>query len=142
MNIIKWCYKENIRAVCRIARKMNTLFLYVLILFWVSGFCARRQYIHPVDDEQYPILLKLAGGNFKTPVHERSKKEKSAVVKFWRAKGKFEIKDGVLMYDDKQVMTIFVILHLSSVTVGKLTSYVEKYLKWFLDLVPVLYLLK
>ena len=53
----------------------------------------KRKYIHLVDDD-YPILAKLAKGNL----------EKSATVKFWLAKGMFEIKDGVLSYNGKYII--------------------------------------
>ena len=84
---------------------MNVLVLSVFVLL-TGAVCSKRKYIHPVDDEQYPILHKLASGKYRKAVNERSKKERTAVVKFWRAKGKFKVKDGVLMYDEKQVSVI------------------------------------
>ena len=60
---------------------MNRLLLCILISFQLSVFCIKRKYIHPVDDEQYPILVKLADGSFSRPVSEQSTKEKSAIVK-------------------------------------------------------------
>ena len=80
---------------------MNCLLLYVFILFAISAFCIERKYSHTVDDDQYPIFAKLAKGSFVKP--ESSKKEKSVVVKFWRAKRKFEIKDGGLTYNGKKI---------------------------------------
>ena len=75
---------------------MNCLLLCVFILFAISIFYVKRKYVHPVDDTQHPILTKLVKGSFMKPVAEWSKKENSVVVKLQRAKGKFEIKDGVL----------------------------------------------
>ena len=63
----------------------------------------KRKYIYLVDDHQYPIIAKLVKGSFMKCVTERSNKENSAVVKFWRAKGTFEIKDSVFMYNGKKV---------------------------------------
>ena len=57
----------------------------------------KKKYTHAVDDEQYPILVRLTEGKFLKPVAERNKKERSAVVKFWQAKGKCKMKDDALM---------------------------------------------
>ena len=62
-------------------------------------------FIHPVGEEEYNVLLKLANGKFAKPVNERSRVEKSAVIRFWRSKGRFTA-DGdekVLLYDNKLV---------------------------------------
>lgn len=40
------------------------------------------------------------------PITERSKTENSAVVKFWHAKGNFEIKYDVLAYNGKKVSLV------------------------------------
>lgn len=40
------------------------------------------------------------------PITERSKTENSAVVKFWHAKGNFEIKYDVLTYNGKKVSLV------------------------------------
>ena len=40
------------------------------------------KYFHPVDNDQYSIHAKLVKSSFLKHVTERSKKEKSAVVKF------------------------------------------------------------
>ena len=72
------------------------IFLVVISLEISIIFCIRKKYTHAVDDEQYLILVRLTEGKFLKPVAERNKKGRSAIVKFWRAKGKFEIKDGAL----------------------------------------------
>ena len=51
----------------------------------IGVFCIRKKYTHAVDDEQYPILVRLTEGKFLKAVAERNKKERSAVVKFWWA---------------------------------------------------------
>ena len=61
---------------------MICLLLCVFILFAINAFCIKRKYIPPVDNNQYPILAKLAKGIFVKTVTERSKKESNAVVKF------------------------------------------------------------
>ena len=63
-----------------------------------------------MDDEQYPILVRLTEGRFLKPVAERTKKGRSAVVKFWRPKGKFKMKDSALMYNGKKVSVAIIFL--------------------------------
>ena len=48
--------------------------------------------------------------NFLKPVAERNKKERSAVVKFWWAKGKFKMKDSAIMYNSKKVSVAVIFL--------------------------------
>ena len=62
------------------------------------------------NDEQYPILVRFTKGKFLKPVAERNKRERSAVVTFWRAKGKFKMKDGALMYNSKKVSVVIIFL--------------------------------
>ena len=66
----------------------------------------KKRYIYPVYDGLYPIVTMLVKASFVKLVTERSKKENSAVVKFWIAKGKLEIKDGVLTYNGKKVSLV------------------------------------
>ena len=62
------------------------IILFVLLfIFLVDIRCIYG--IHTVGDEEYEILLKLAKGTFSFPVKERNQVQKSAIVKFWRAKG-------------------------------------------------------
>ena len=58
----------------------------------------REKFTHAVEDDEYEILKKLAQGKFSKPVKERMNKEKSAVVKFWRAKGMFTLSDEIQIY--------------------------------------------
>ena len=67
----------------------------------------KKKYVHPVDDdEQYPILAKLAKGSLANPVTKKSKKENSAVVKFWSAKEKFKAKDRALTCNGKEASLV------------------------------------
>ena len=82
----------------KIEINMNCLLLWIFILFAISAFCMKKKYFHPIDDdEQYPILAKLAKGSLANPVTKKSKKENSAVVKFWSAKEKFKAKDRIIL---------------------------------------------
>ena len=48
---------------------------------------------------------------FKTSCGEKQEgKERSALVKFWRAKGKFKMKDGALMYNGRKVSVAIIFL--------------------------------
>ena len=101
--------KRKINSVCSIVKKvvctvvtkikMNRfIFIFLVVIsLGVSVFCIRKKNTYAIDDEQYPILARLPEGKFLKPVAERNKKEKSAVVKFWQAKGKCKMKDGALM---------------------------------------------
>ena len=57
----------------------------------------RAGFGHAIDDEEYEILKQLATEKFVNPVKERSRKEKSAVIKFWRSKGKYTVSDDDLL---------------------------------------------
>lgn len=85
---------------------MNCLLPCVFILLDISAFYIKRKCIHPVDDDQYPVLAKLAKASFVKPITERNKTENSAAVKFWHAKGNFEIKYDVLTYNGKKVSLV------------------------------------
>ena len=80
-----------------------------VISLGISVFCIRKKYTHAVDDEQYPILVRLTEAQFLKPVAQRNK-ERRAVVKFWWAKGKFKMKDGALMYNGKKVSEAIIFL--------------------------------
>ena len=101
------------KVVCTVVTKIKmNRFIFIfrgVISLGISVFCIRKKYTHAVDDEQYPIRIQLAEGNFLKPVAERNKKEKSAVVKFWWAKGKFKMKDGILMYNGKKVSAAIIL---------------------------------
>ena len=82
---------------------MKYAFMIISFLFFMNIIV--NCFIHPVDEEEYNILLKLANGNFLTPVKDPTTKEKSAVVKFWRAKGKYttDCTGKILLYENKKV---------------------------------------
>ena len=49
------------------------------MLIWIDK---RADFRRATDDEEYKILKQLATGKFVKPAKERSRKEKSAVIKF------------------------------------------------------------
>ena len=75
--------------------------LFIFLYFTADIFTAN--YIHPVDDEDYKILKDLAEGTFTKSKKERTRKEKSAIIRFCRAKGKFKVIQGKIYYDGKEV---------------------------------------
>ena len=81
-----------------------------VISLGISVFCIRKKYTYGVDDEQYPVLVWLTEGKFLKLVAERNKKERSAVVKFWSATGKFKMKDGCFFVHGKKVSVALIFL--------------------------------
>ena len=75
-------------------------FLSLFILIYIYPV---QSYIHAVGEEEYQVLLSLVKGTFDTPKDARSNIEKAAVVKFWRAKGRFTADGKILLYDSKVV---------------------------------------
>ena len=103
------------KVVCTVVTKIKMnrfIFIFLVVIsLGISVFYIRKKYTHAVDDdEQYPILVRLTEGKFLKPVAERNKKERSAVVKIWWAKGKLKMKDGVLMYNSKKVSAAIIFL--------------------------------
>ena len=68
-----------------------------------------REKLRPVATETYNLWKLLIKRQYVVPVKERTKEEKSAVVKFWRHKHGLQLKtvDGneVLFYEGKKVVT-------------------------------------
>ena len=103
------------KVVCTVVTKIKMnrfIFIFLVVIsLGISVFYIRKKYTHAVDDdEQYPILVRLTEGKFLKPVAERNKKERSAVVKIWWAKGKLKMKDGALMYNSKKVSAAIIFL--------------------------------
>ena len=81
--------------------KCFAIVLFIFLYFIADIFTAN--YIHWVDEEEYKILKDLTRGTFTNSIKECTRKEKSAVIRFWRAKGKFKVVQGKLYYDGKDV---------------------------------------
>ena len=75
--------------------------LFIFLYFIADIFTAN--YIHPVDEEGYKISNDLPEGTFTKSTKKRTRKVKCAVIRFWRAKGKFKLMQGKLYYDGKEV---------------------------------------
>lgn len=75
-----------------------------LVVFTLSFLLVESHFIHPLKEETYEIIVKLCKNEFFIPVSERSHVEKAAIVKFWRAKGRFKCEDNILYYDGKKVI--------------------------------------
>ena len=77
---------ERKKVVCIVVTKIKVycfIFIFhVVISLGISVFFMRKKYTHAVDDEQYPMLVRVTRGKFLKPVVERNKKEESAVVQF------------------------------------------------------------
>ena len=75
------------------------------LLGMLIGVDKKAGFRHAIDNE---ILKQLGTGKFVKPVKERSRKKKSAVVKFWRSKRKYT-KAMTLLYEGKQVYADFIV---------------------------------
>ena len=85
---------------------------FALLLGMLIGVDKRAGFQHAIDDEEYDILKQVATGKFVKPVKERSRKEKTIVVKFWRSKGKYTVSyddTSALLCDGKQVCADFIV---------------------------------
>ena len=71
--------------------KMRKITVYSLLIFvGLYLVCIKcNQFIHPVKDEEYEILLKLCKGEFSVPLADRSKLQMSTIIKFWSNREKF-----------------------------------------------------
>ena len=86
--------------------------LFAFLFGMPIGVDKRAGLRHAIDDEKYEVLKQLAAGKFAKSAKERSRKEKSAVVKFWRSKAKYTVSDddtSALLYDGKQVCADFIV---------------------------------
>ena len=85
-------------------RKIITVYS-LLIFVGLDLVCIKcNQFIHPVKDEEYEILLKLCKGEFSVLVADRSKLQKPTIIKFWRNREKFSQNKNMLFYDGKKVL--------------------------------------
>ena len=57
----------------------NPSHILLISFFFVCIYC--DDFIHPIKDDEYDILLKLCKGEFYTPVSERTRLQKSTIVK-------------------------------------------------------------
>ena len=79
---------------------------YFVLLAFVLHFTdilMTKDYIHPVCDSDYEILKQLAEGTFSKAKNERTCKEKSAVVKFWRRKRKSKVVNGEMYFGEREI---------------------------------------
>ena len=85
---------------------------FALLLGMLVGIDKRAGFSHAIDDKEYEILKELATGKFVKLVKEWSRKEKSAVIKFWKSKTKYNVSDddtSPLLYDGKKVCADFIV---------------------------------
>ena len=71
---------------------MNCFAIVLLIFLYFVAEIFNANYIHPLDKEDYKILKDLTERTFtkskKKQKKKRTRKEKSPVIRLWRAKGK------------------------------------------------------
>ena len=67
----------------------------------------KNKFKHVVSEEECEILVNLVKGEFNTPVKERKRLKKNAIIKFWRAKSKYTVDNSmqtILLYNGKRVL--------------------------------------
>ena len=67
-------------------RILPSLIFFVHIVL-ISNDFVNCDFIHPVEEEEYQVLLSLQAENFASAKRERSSIENAAGVKFWRLRG-------------------------------------------------------
>lgn len=60
-------------------------------------------HMHTFENKDYEILQMLVKETFQKPNKDRTQKEKTAIARFWRAKGSFKVRHGKLFSDEKEV---------------------------------------
>lgn len=60
--------------------------------------------ISSLDDETYETFLELLKGKFNVLLKQRTTKQKSALVRFWRNREHVSLKGGKVCYDGKPIM--------------------------------------
>ena len=67
---------------------MNCFAIVLLIFLYFVAEIFNANYIHPLDKEDYKILKDLTERTFTKSKKKRTRREKSPVIRLWRAKGK------------------------------------------------------
>lgn len=60
--------------------------------------------ISSLDDGTYETFLALLKGEFNVPLKQRTTKQKSALVRFWRNRDHVSLKGGKVCYDGKPIL--------------------------------------
>ena len=78
------------------------MFIYILLLLIVLFVLLVK------TSMMYYCNLQM--DNFLKPVKERTRLEKSVVIRFWRARGKFtaDTTGKILLYDNKRVSVLYI----------------------------------
>lgn len=67
-----------------------------VFLYFIADILSAN-YNEPVNEEDYKALKYLAEGRFTKSRKEHTRKEKSAVIRFWNPKGKLKIIQSKLL---------------------------------------------
>ena len=86
----KFSFRLITFCTCSVAMKVDLFLalLFALLRGMLIGVDKRAGSWHAVNDEEYGISKQLGTQKFVKPVKEQSRKEKSALIKFWRPKEK------------------------------------------------------
>ena len=67
---------------------MKCFAIVLLIFLYFIADIFNANYIHPLNKEDYKILKDLTERTFTKSKKKRTRREKSPVIRLWRAKGK------------------------------------------------------
>ena len=84
------------------------LFISFVSVLLCINVVSNGSYKHPLDNEEYETLKMLIKRTFKKQKKDGTWKEKIAIVRCWRARGRFKVRDGKLFFDEKEVSLILV----------------------------------
>ena len=83
---------------------MKTLLCYAFLLVTIAYNVHDIRAISSLDDETYSTFLELLKGEFNVPLQQRSTKQKSAIVRFWRNRSHLFLQRGNVCFDGKPVL--------------------------------------
>ena len=78
-----------------------------LVVLRIHGIEEKNKFKHAVSEAEYEILVNLVKGEFNIPVKERTRLQKNAIIKFWRAISKYKVDNStetMLFYNEKRVV--------------------------------------
>ena len=84
------------------------LFISFVSVLLCIDVVSNGSYLHPLDNEDYETLKMLIKGTFKKQKKDGTWQGKIALVRFWRARGRFKVRDRMLFFDEKEVSLILV----------------------------------
>ena len=83
---------------------MNTILCYWFLFITIASNVQQIFAISSLDDETYETFLELLKGKFNVPLKQRTTKQISALVRFWRNRDHVSLKGGKVCHNGKPIM--------------------------------------